>query len=169
MKHFSIFFLKKFSGSKLLFIISTPLLALFMNLKELLLGLSILIFIDLVTGIVKYCHVNKIKLRFRVYKSIKSDLLRKTMKKSYEYGIMIIVGILLEEILFEQTILQIQDKKISISQISIIMPIGIEIWSIFENIEEVTDNNVLKRVFSFLPKKFQRILNSKEVEDKKEK
>ena len=169
MKHFSIFFLKKFSGSKLLFIISTPLLALFMNLKELLLGLSILIFIDLVTGIVKYCHVKKIKLRFRVYKSIKSDLLRKTMKKSYEYGIMIIVGILLEEILFEQTILQIQDKKISISQISIIMPIGIEIWSIFENIEEVTDNNVLKRVFSFLPKKFQRILNSKEVEDKKEK
>ncbi len=53
-------------------------------------------------------------------------------------------------------------KVFTLTELSVRIPCGIEAWSIFENIEQVTNRNLLKKFASFLPKKLQNLF-SKEI------
>ncbi len=59
MKTTFIFFTRLTKGKKLSLLVA-PLVALILSMKTLLLGLAILIFLDLLTGVRKYHFINKI-------------------------------------------------------------------------------------------------------------
>lgn len=160
--------ISKLTKGQKLSLLLAPVITLILSMKLALLGLSILIFIDLMTGIAKSLFekgvsVNLLKVSF--YKSIKSYLLRKTWKKAYEYGIGIVVVIIFESLVFGGgTSIQLLDKPFSLSELAVIIPSFIEVWSIFENIEAVSKNNFLKRLFKLLPDNVQDLFRKKQVQ-----
>lgn len=152
MKSISAFFKKLTLGKKILLILS-PIISILVSMKALLLGLWLLIFIDLLTGIRKNLHQKNIKFnlfKLDFWKSIKSYLLRKTWQKTYEYALGIITVIVLESLILGQTKIEIMDKVFTISELSIIVPACVEVWSIFENFEAVSGNNILKKAKKYL-------------------
>jgi hypothetical protein len=160
MNSISIFFSNLTLGKKLLLLV-TPLISLLAPMKLIILGLVIIIFIDLLTGIRKSLHkggisFNPFKAAFR--KSIKSYLFRKTWKKSYEYGMGIIVLFVFEMFIFGLTPITIMDKTFTITELGVLIPSAIEVWSIFENLEAVSGRNILKRLVKLLPKSIRDLL-----------
>ena len=153
MKQVIIFFGNLTAGKKLLLLI-TPVLTILLSMKTALLGLAFLIFIDLITGIRRNMHEWKIPFNpFKklFWKSIKSYLLRKTWRKTYEYGLGIIVIVVFETLIFGRTSISLSDKTFTISELAILLPAIIELWSIFENFEAVSGTNILKRIKLLLP------------------
>lgn len=131
-------------------------------MKTLLIGLSFLIILDLITGIVKGLQEKGIVpniTKKTFWKSIKSYLLRKTWKKAYEYGLGIIVVSVFETLIFGTTSISIMEKTFTISELAVIIPAIIEVWSIYENIESVSKNNVLKKIIAFLPVSLRKFFN----------
>lgn len=164
MKSFIAFFSEMtFDKSALLLI--TPILTAIMSIKAALFGLVILIFIDFITGIRKTHYQRNISfnpLKNIFWKSIKSYLLRQTWRKSYEYGLGIIVIIVFETMIFnEQLSITLLNKSFTFSELLIIIPAVIEVWSIFENFEAVSGKNLLKRAHLLLPDFLVNIFNKK--------
>ena len=142
----------------------SPLITLIISMKLALLGLTLLLSIDLLTGINKTLHQKGTKfrpLKREFWLSIKSHLLRKTWKKSYEYGIGIVVASLLQLLILGGVMIPIMSLKFSLVELSVIVPSLIEAWSIYENVEAISGRNVLKRLFTILPKPLQLIFTSK--------
>lgn len=153
MKALTTFFKKLTFGKKLLLLIA-PIITVIVSMEQALIGLAFLIFIDLLTGIRRTHHEWKVTFQPRKKKywlSIRSYLLRQTWRKTYEYGIGIIVIIIFEQLIFGQQSIEIMDKSFSIAELAVVFPAIVEIWSIFENFEAVSNVNLLKRVQSFLP------------------
>jgi len=96
------------------------------------------------------------------WKGIKSYLLRDTWRKAYEYGIGIVVVIIFESLIFGITTISILNRDFTISELAIIIPAVIEIWSIFENLEAVSNENILKKSVKILPRNIQRLFNNNE-------
>jgi hypothetical protein len=160
MNSINIFFNKLTLGKALLLLL-TPIISLLAPMKLILSGLLILILIDLITGIRKSLHerdvsFNPFKAEFR--KAIKSYLFRKTWKKAYEYGIGIIVLFVFEMFIFGLTPVTIMDKTFTITELGVLIPSAIEVWSIFENLEAVSGRNILKRLVTLLPKGLRDLL-----------
>ena len=91
-------FFKKMSASKITLLAASPLLTLIMDMKSILISLLVIIFIDTITGIRKSFHKKGIKgnpFKKSFWISLKSSGLRSTWRKTYEYGIGIIVFMLL--------------------------------------------------------------------------
>ena len=154
-------------GKKILLLL-TPILTVLVSMKAALLGLAILIFIDLLTGIRRTHH--EWKVSFQPFKkiywlSIRSYLLRQTWRKTYEYGIGIIVITIFETLIFGQQQITIMDKGFSISELSVVFPAIVEIWSIYENLEAVSKINLLKRLRNFLPPFIQNLVSKKKQEE----
>lgn len=134
-------------------------------MKTILIGLSILIFLDLITGIVKNLQKKSIApnlIKKSFWKAIRSYLIRKTWKKAYEYGIGIIVIIVFETLIFGTTSISIMEKSFTMSELAVVIPAIIEIWSIFENIESISKNNVLKKIIIFLPAPLKKLFKKAE-------
>jgi hypothetical protein len=156
---------------KKLVLLASPVITLLLSMKIALIGLTILIFIDLVTGIGRNLNewgvkANPFKKQF--WKSIKSYLLRKTWRKAYEYGLGIIVVAVFESLVLGTTSISFMEKKFTLSELAVIIPAIIEVWSIFENLEQVSKQNVLKRLITLLPKKVQNLFTGetkKEIEE----
>lgn len=156
MNSITAFFEKLTLGKKVLLLIS-PIISILVSMKIILLGLLILVFIDLLTGIRKNLHQNNIKISFLkkdFWCSIKSYLLRKTWKKTYEYLFGIMTIVVLENLILGETTIEVMDKVFTISELSAVIPALIEVWSIYENMEAVSGNNVLKKAKKYLIKKF---------------
>ncbi len=156
MESVAAFFNKLTLGKKVLLLL-TPVISILVSMKIILLGLLLLIFIDLLTGIRKNLYQRSIK--FNLFKkvfwvSIKSYLLRKTWKKTYEYLFGIMTIIILETLILGETNVEVMNKVFTISELSAIIPACIEVWSIYENMEVVSGNNVLKKAKKYLLKKF---------------
>ena len=167
MKSVLLFFANLSKLKKLALLVS-PILTLLLSMKTALIGLSILILLDLLTGIRKNLHqkgisFNPFKKQF--WKSIKSYLLRQTWRKTYEYGIGIVVVIIFESLVFGVTSVEVMDKSFTISELAVVIPAIIETWSIFENLEEVSKNNVLKRLITLLPQGVQNLFTGEKKED----
>ena len=149
-------------STKVVVLSISTILSVLINMKIALLGLSILIIIDLITGIAKSLYEKNINcnpFKTEFWKSIKSYMLRKTWKKAYEYGIGIIVVVILETLVFGgSTSIMLMSKKFSLSELAVVIPSIVEVWSIFENIEVVTKNNFFKKLYTFLPQKVQKVL-----------
>jgi len=166
MKSFTAFFENLTMGKKILLFLS-PVITVLISMKAALLGLFILIIIDLITGIRKNLYEQGIStnpLKKSLWGSIKSYLLRKTWRKSYEYGMGIIVVIVLRILVLGKTEISAFDKVFSLVELAVIIPALIEVWSIAENLEAVSGRNILKRLFQFLPEKL-KVLFTKEGKD----
>lgn len=156
-------FLKSTSiTSKAVAISLSTILSVLISMKVALIGLLILITLDLITGIAKSLHQNNRTcnpLKAEFWKSIKSYLLRKTWRKTYEYGIGIIVVVIFESLVFGGgTSIMLMSKSFTITELAVLMPALVEVWSIFENMEAITKNNFLKKMTTFLPQKVQKAL-----------
>tara|TARA_R100000544_G_C2204541_1_gene48546 strand:- start:193 stop:591 length:399 start_codon:yes stop_codon:yes gene_type:complete len=131
-------------------------------MKTILLALVIIIFIDLLTGIRKAHYKNKIKFRpwkSEFWKIIRSSALRNTWRKTTEYGTGILVFILLDALVFDESPLVKIGYNYSLAELAAIVACLVEVYSIYENMEAVSGNNPLKRILSFLPIKFKTIFS----------
>lgn len=153
------------AGKGVIFSLSA-LIAVLISMKAALLGLLILILIDLITGIRANLHdwgVSANPLKASFWKSIKSYLLRKTWKKTYEYGIGIIVVAVFETFIFgAPASIILMSKTFTLAEVATIVPALVEVWSIFENFEAVSDRNILKRMLFLLPSKVRSVITGKE-------
>lgn len=152
MKSMGLFFKQLTTGKKVL-LATTPIISIIFSMKLLLLGLWLLIIIDLLTGISKSLYQKNIKcnpLKKNFWLSIKSYLLRKTWRKTYEYAFGIIAIIILENLILGETTIKIIDRPFTITELSIIVPACVEVWSIYENLEAVSGRNSLKTFKSFI-------------------
>lgn len=153
MKSFITFF-STFTTDKKILLTITPIIAVLIDSKQALVALSILILIDLITGALKSLHIKEVKinpLKLQFWKTITSKGLRESWRKAYEYGIGIIVLVIVESLLTPGMLITFYNKSFSIVQIGIACTCVIEAYSIFENIEAVTKSNPLKKLRSLIP------------------
>lgn len=160
MKSLTHFFTHLTTGKKITLLL-IPIISILASMKVILLGLWLLIFIDLLTGIrksqfKKNISHNPLKLEF--WKSVKSYMLRRTWQKTYEYSLGIITIIILESLVLGSTTIEIMNKEFTISELSAIVPACVEVWSIFENFEAVSGNNILKKSKAYI---LDKLLKSK--------
>lgn len=159
------FFTSLTIGKKFLLFL-TPFISILLGMQALLFGLCVLITIDLFTGIVRSFRVQEVKFNFfkkETWLVIRSNLLRLTLKKSYEYGLLLIVVAIIESFILGLTPIMLAGKVFTLTELAIVIPCGIEIWSIFENIETITGNNILKKFASFLPIPLQNLFSKKVI------
>tara|TARA_R110000822_G_scaffold227017_1_gene359626 strand:+ start:1206 stop:1721 length:516 start_codon:yes stop_codon:yes gene_type:complete len=152
MKSLSLFF-KSLNITKWSLLTLTPILTVILNTQSALTGLSIIILIDMITGIRKSLFAKGIKLNpFNIvfWKGIESKGLRSTWRKTYEYGIGIIVFSVFESLVFKGQKINIFENIFSITEFAVITACVVEIYSVFENMEAVSGRNLLKKITSYL-------------------
>jgi hypothetical protein len=145
----------------------SSILAIILSMKEALIGLTLLILVDLLTGIRKNHFEWGIQFRplqAIFWKSIKSYLLRKTWVKFYEYGIGIIVVLIFENLIFGSQAIQIMGRDFKLAELAVVFPAIIEIWSIYENLEAVSQVNLFKSLLKFMPSWVQSAVNKEKPE-----
>ena len=160
-------FFTKLTHWKGALLLVSPIISLLISMQAAILGLSILILIDLITGISRTLNEWGVKfnpLKKIFWKSIKSYLLRNTWRKAYEYGFGIVVVAVFETLILGPTPISIMDRNFSMTELAIILPSVIEIWSIFENLENVTKGNILKKLVYLMPKGAQKFFNKEKNE-----
>lgn len=154
-------------GKKLLLLL-TPFVSTIVSMKAALLGLFILILVDLLTGIRKNLHTRGIDfnpLNKSFYRSIKSYLLRQTLTKTYEYVFGIIAIVVIEALVFGDFPITFMSKTFRISELAVLVPSTVEVWSIFENLEAVSGNNLLKVIKKLLPAPLASIFNKSNTKE----
>ena len=117
----------------------------------------------MITGIRKSLHLSetsKSPFKAAFWRNLKSSGMRQTWRKTYEYGIGIIVFIVLDLYVLKIGTLDILNAKRSLSELAVAVACVIEVWSIFENMEAVSGNNILKKVVNLLPAKLKVALQS---------
>tara|TARA_R110000851_G_scaffold27764_5_gene77893 strand:- start:8348 stop:8851 length:504 start_codon:yes stop_codon:yes gene_type:complete len=163
----TITFFSKLTHWKEVLLLISPIISLLISMQAAILGLIILIGLDLLTGISRTLNEWGIKpnpLKKIFWKSIKSYLLRKTWRKAYEYGFGIVVVAVFETLILGSTSISLMDRNFSITELAIIIPSVIEVWSIFENLENISKRNILKRLIYLMPKGAQKFF----IKDKHE-
>jgi hypothetical protein len=153
MKSVSLFF-GSLNFTKWALLTLTPVLTVILNIQSALAGLAIIIFIDMLTGMNKSLHKEGVKVNFfklEFWKSIHSSGMRETWRKTYEYGIGIIVFAVFESMVFKSIEgIQVAGYVFSITELAVITASVVEVYSVFENMEAVTGRNLLKRIVRFL-------------------
>jgi hypothetical protein len=163
MNSITLFFKSMTLGKYLLLLIS-PLLVIILSMKPLLFALIIIISIDLLTGIRKAHYLSQIKFKpwkKEFWKVIKSSELRKSWKKTTEYFIGIIVFIVLQMLVFKGLSVEAFGVDYSLAELAVVVACMVEVYSIYENMEAVSGNNLFKRVLNLLPTKIKDIFKSK--------
>lgn len=163
MKSITLFFGKMNTGKIIMLSVLCPVLATLLSMKDVLIGLSFIILLDMFTGIRKSLHEKGIKFDLRkieFWHSVKSSGIRSTWRKTYEYVIGILAFVALDGFVLKTSSFKILGEQYSISEIAVITAIIIEVYSIFENMEAVSGRNPLKRVISILPNKFKTFFSS---------
>lgn len=137
-------------------------------IKDILILFVIATFIDTATrihaiSVKKGLIFNPLKKYF--WKQIESQGLKLMGRKIFmDYSIPVIVAFCVDTLIFKNTLhFNLLELKLSIPSSAIIFFTGVEIWSIFENLEDAGGINWLKKAtnwFSgFLPDKWQEVLN----------
>ncbi len=162
MKSISSFFEKLTLGKKIVLTL-TPAISALISMKVAIFGLWLLIFFDLLTGIRKSLHLsgtncNIFKKLF--WTSIKSYLLRQTWRKTYEYGIGIIIIVIFESLIFGTTPITLINRTFTIAELSVVVPAAVEVWSIYENLEAVSGHNILDKIKLLLPQQLKDLFSS---------
>lgn len=151
-------------------VLTSPILIILLTIKSALVGLSILIFIDLITGVKKSVYQAGVSfnlLKVSSWKKVKSYGLRETWKKTYEYGIGILVFATIEAyFIVGQTPIELLKSSISVTELVCITASIIELFSIWENLTETGEPSKFvkaiqagtNKIISFLPQFLQDIL-----------
>ena len=157
------YFFSNLTALKKLLLIASPLITVLLSMKQALMGLVALIIIDLITGIRrnhKEWGIGFKPHKLLFWRAIKSYLLRKTWKKAYEYGLGIIVVVIFETFIIGSTSVEVLEGKLfTISELAVVVPSVIEVWSIFENIEAETGKNFLKKMNLLLNGKIKVLMS----------
>jgi len=163
----TILFFKNMTLGKSLLLSFTPILIMILNMKTVLLALFVIIIIDLFTGIRKAHYTNGVLFRpFKkeFWKVIKSKELRKTWRKAVEYIIGIIVFTILDTMVLEISKVELLGNNYSLAELSVILACLVEIYSVYENMEAVSGNNLFKNILEFLPRTFKSSLKNEKNE-----
>lgn len=103
---------------------------------------------------------------FRFWKRMKSAGLKMMGRKIFvEYGIAVLVAFMVDVHLFKSALnFNVSVLKLNIPMCAILFFTGIELWSVFENLEEAGYKNWLKRgtkaVSGFIPDKWTKIIDA---------
>lgn len=167
MKSLTIFFKNLTLGKELILLIS-PLISLLVPMKLIVLGLFLLILVDLLTGIRKNLYIRGVKFnpfKKAFWRAIKSYLLRRTWRKTYEYVIGIVAVAVLEAFVLGGNTIVVYGKVLSLTELSIVIPAIVEVWSIGENLEVISGRNFLKKLLPLMPKPIIRLFENKTLID----
>ena len=159
----TILFFKNMTLGKSLLLSLTPILIMILNMKTVLLALLIIIIIDLLTGIRKAHYTERVlfrPLKKNFWKVIKSKELRKTWRKAIEYVTGIIVFTILDTMVLGISSIEMLGNKYSLAELAIIVACLVEAYSVYENMEAVSGNNLFKKILEFLPKTFKSALKN---------
>lgn len=123
--------------SKPLVILLAPVISILVSLKLSLLLLTILITLDFIYGVKKYCKKNDVELRlFKIstWKTIQSQGLRATFNKVTEYGIGILVVAFFQALWFPnyQPLSYIGIEG-GLTTVTVLVACLVEAWSLVEN------------------------------------
>lgn len=146
----------------------SPIVCIFADLRPLIYGLLTLIFLDLITGIrksLKEKGVSGNPLKRTFLRAIKSYSLRQTWKKMYGYLFGVIAIVILEDMVLGTTPVTLINKTFTLSELAVVIPSIIEVWSIYENIEAVSGDNYLKRLKEFLPEPIRKLITKEDAKD----
>lgn len=160
-----IYLIKTMTTEKVVAMSSVSLiLTTLLNMKQILLALSIIIIIDMLTGIRKSLFVKQVKANIfqkEFWHAINSSGLRATWRKTYEYAIGIIVFIVLDSLVLKSSNIELMGAGYTLSEIAIALACMVEIYSVYENMEAVSGNNLFKKVVNFLPAPIKNVFKKK--------
>ncbi|MUV02102.1 hypothetical protein GN157_00120 [Flavobacterium rakeshii] len=107
---------------------------------------------------IKGLRFNPVKGYF--WKEISSTGLRNWMKKMlWEYGIYLIMAFAIDQCVLKNMILfKVLGRELTLPVLAVYLFAFIEMWSIGENIERAGGINIFKRILSFIPEKYQKLL-----------
>jgi hypothetical protein len=133
-------------------------------MKTTLMALVIIILIDMVTGIRKDLHskgttLNPIRKAF--WHGVSSSGLRSTWRKTYEYGIGILTFSVLDGMVLGSTSIAFMCQNYSIAELSVTIACLVEVYSVYENMEAVSGNNLFKKVINVFPQRAKSIFGIK--------
>ena len=160
MKSITLFF-GKMTLIKWLLTLLSPVIMIILSMKTTLVALSIIIFIDMITGIRKDLHIKKTPFnpaKKLFWSGLKSSGMRATWRKTYEYGIGILVFAIMDGLVLGQTSINLMGNTLSITELSVSMACLVEIYSIYENMEAVSGNNLFKKMNYLLPRQVKNAL-----------
>jgi len=161
-------FFSNFSWKKAIVFLPTPFLAQIETVKYSLVGLLIVIFADLFTALVSHFYKmrkeQKRKLTFNDYRhGIVSGGLRQTIKKSYQYGMAIIVIFVIEVFGFGGRInftVPLINVNANLTQFFAWAFAMIEMKSIDENLKDVSGKSFIEsivNIFKYLRETISQI------------
>ena len=168
MKSLTLFFGKLTLEKKTLLLTLTPILTVLLNTHSMLIGLALIIFIDLLTGIRKSHYKEGVRFTpftMKFWSVIKSKHLRSTWRKTYEYGMGIVVFAVFESMVLKLDPFAIGTAVFTLTELAVITAVLVEMYSIFENMEAVSGNNLLKRLSFLLPGPIRRLLLGKKQKE----
>jgi len=134
---------------------ASPMLVFLVETGEVLFSLFILMVVDFSSGIVKGIYSDR---TISIFQRIKSRLLRRSVKKVYEYFLCIFLIILFEAHVLGKIEVNFIGQSNFLSKWVIILCCLIEAWSIVENINLVTGGNLVKKILSLLPNKIKDLM-----------
>ena len=155
-----IIFFKSMTAGKYMLLLLSPLLIIMLSMQTILIALLSIIFIDLLTGIRRAHYEQSVNFRpweKRFWKVIRSHALRKTLRKTTEYIFGVIAFIVLEGLVFKNLRINAMGYQYSLSELAGTIFCLVEVYSIYENMEAVSGNNLIKRLLSLLPQKFKKV------------
>jgi len=167
MRSLYLFFGKLTLEKKALLLTLTPVLTVLLNTTPMLIGLAILILIDLITGIRKSLHEKNLSFNLfkaHFWRTLHSKGMRDTWRKTYEYGIGVIVFAVFESMIFKINPISIGSTAFTLTELAVVTATLVEIYSIFENMEAVSGNNILKKITFLLPAPIRKLLTGKDDE-----
>ena len=150
--------------SKPFFIMIAPIGAALFNIQLALIFLSFLLLIDLYYGIKKSFKTKGIDFdpRKRIfYKTIKSKGLRSSWLKASQYGLGIVISTFFQVLFFPNFEISIFGGTFDIITFIIMIACSIEIYSIFENMNVIYEDNRISKVWSVINKNFLDIIKKK--------
>lgn len=160
-----IYLIQKLTAKKFIAMSSVSLiLTTVMSIRQILLALAIIIVIDMLTGIRKDLFLRKIRISFikkEFWHAIKSSGIRATWRKTYEYVIGILVFVILDSLVLKTSNFELIGSRYTLSEIAAAIACLVETYSIYENMEVVSGNNLFKRIISFFPEKFKGLIHKK--------
>jgi len=132
----------------------SPILIMILSMRTILFALLIIIFVDLLTGIRKAHYIEGVTFRphkKEFWKVIKSKELRKTWRKTIEYAIGVIIFVILETMVLGESSVQLLGNKYSIAELAVTIACLVETYSVYENMEAVSGNNLMKKIIKIFP------------------
>lgn len=146
-------FFAQFNISKSVLMFLSPITAVLLDPNKAIVGLGLLILLDLITAIRASHIIRGIKFRpftIKYWRTIRSNGLRSTWKKTYEYLFGITAFYIVEKTVLLIPDLSILGRDITLTELAINIAIFIELYSIFENLEKVSGKNLLKQLIEII-------------------